>query len=161
MTFLSRHHPGNAPAAVVLLRAQGGALAWAVLALMTVTVAAVLQGEAVWSVFAVGLVAAYAGSAALVHGRLRRVPALVEVDGAGARVWSVWDVAGARRPAPRTVWEARLVRGELVVSIGDAVETFQAADWPDFDALVEAMREAARQSAAVAEPADRAASWSP
>jgi hypothetical protein len=32
------------------------------------------------------------------------------------------------------------------VSIGDAVETYQPADWPDFDGLVEAMREAARQS---------------
>ena len=148
MTFLSRHHPGNAPRAVVLLRAQGGVLAWAFLGVMTVTLAAVLQGAVVWGLFAAGVVAAYAGSAALVHGRLRRTPALVEVDGPGARVWSVWDVAGPRRPASRPVWEARLVVGELVVSLGDAVETFQPGDWPDFDALVDAMREAARETAA-------------
>lgn len=149
MTFLSRHHPGNAPRAVVLLRAQGGVLAWALLGVMTVTLAAVLQGAPVLWPFAVGLVAAYAGSAALVRGRLGRTPALIEVDGSAARVWTVWDVAGPRRPLARPVWEARLVVGELVVSIGDAVETFQAADWADFDALVEAIREAARQSAAV------------
>jgi hypothetical protein len=149
LTFLSRHHPGNAPRAVVLLRAQGGVLAWAFLGVMTVTLAAVLEGAAVLWPFVLALVAAYGGSATLVHGRLRRTPALVEVDGPGARMWSVWDVAGPRRPAPRPVWEARLVVGELVVSIGDAVETFQPADWPDFDALVEAMRGAARESAAV------------
>ena len=130
----------------MLLRAQGGVLAWAFLGVMTVTLAAVLQGAVVWGMFAAGLVSAYAGSAFLVHGRLRRTPALVEVDGPAARVWSVWDVAGPRRPAALPVWEARLVIGELVVSIGDAVETFQAADWADFDTLTEAMRQAARQS---------------
>ena len=132
----------------MLLRAQGGVLAWAFLGVMTVTLAAVLEGAAVLWPFVLALVAAYAGSAFLVHGRLRRTPALVEVDGPGARVWSVWDVAGPRRPAARPVWEARLVVGELVVSIGDAVETFQPADWPGFDTLVDAMRGAARETAA-------------
>ncbi|HEX8387001.1 MAG TPA: hypothetical protein VF576_12500 [Rubricoccaceae bacterium] len=153
MTFLSRHHPGNAPRAVVLLRAQGGALAWALFGVMTVTLAAVLQGEPVLWPFAAALVAAYVGSAALVHGRLRRTPALAEVEGPGARVWSVWDVAGPRRPAARPVWEARLVVGELVVSLGDAVETFQRGDWADFDALVDAMRAAAHQGAPEGVPA--------
>ena len=44
------------------------------------------------------------------------------------------------------MWEARLVRGELVVSLGDAVETFSPADWAGFDALVEAMKRAARET---------------
>ena len=42
------------------------------------------------------------------------------------------------------MWEARLIRGELVVSLGDAVETFSPADWAGFDVLVEATREAAQ-----------------
>ena len=46
----------------------------------------------------------------------------VEVDGETVRVWSVWDAAApARRPAAVPVWEARLVRGELVASLGGAV----------------------------------------
>ena len=122
-------------------------LAWAMLGVMTVTLAAVLQGSPVlWPALA-AVAAAYGGSALLVHGRLRRTPALVDVDGASARLWSVWDASvPSRRPDPAAVWEARLVRGELVISLGDAVETLLPADWAEFDALVEAMREAARQS---------------
>jgi len=147
MTLLSRHHPGNAPRPIVLLRAQSGTLAWALLGLMIVTLAAVLQGAVVWWSFAIGLALAYAGSAFIVHGQLHRTPALIEIDGPTARVWSVWDVAGPRRPPARPVWEARLVVGELVVSLGDAVETFNAPDWPDYDTLVDGMRDAARQTA--------------
>ena len=42
-----------------------------------------------------------------------------------------------------TVRKVRLVRGEFVASPGDAVETFSPADWGEFDALAEAVREAA------------------
>ena len=147
MTFESWHAPGDAARVVVLLRAQSDALAWASFAVMTVTLAAVLQGSAVLVPFAVGMAAAFVGSALVAGSRLRRVPARIEVAGASARLWSVWDAAPpAHPPAAEAVWEARLVHGELVVSLGDAVETFQRADWPDFDGLVEALRLAAVQT---------------
>ncbi len=142
--FESWHAPGDAARVAVLLRAQSDALAWASFAVMTVTLAAVLQGSAVLVPFAVGMAAAFVGSALVASARLRRMPARVEVVDATACLWSVWDAsAPAHRPDAEAVWEARLVRGELVVSLGDAVETLARADWPDFDGLVEALREAA------------------
>ena len=144
MIFLSRHHPETTSRAVALFRAQGDALAWGALGLMTVTLAAVLEGAAVWGPFAAGALVVYVASAVVSRGRLDRTPAAVEVAGSAVRLWSVWDAAApARRPPALGVYEARLVRGELVVSMGDAVETFQRTDWPDFDALVDAMRAAA------------------
>ena len=111
---------------------------------MTVTLAAVLQGSDVLVPAAVGMAVAFGGSAAVASGRLRRTPARVEIAGGAARVWSVWDAAApARRPPPLAVWEARLVHGELVLSLGDAVETLVRSDWPDFDALVDVFRAAA------------------
>ncbi|HEX8298688.1 MAG TPA: hypothetical protein VF594_05945 [Rubricoccaceae bacterium] len=128
----------------MLLRAQSESLAWAAFAVMVVTLAAVLQGSAVLTPVAVGMTAAFVASGAVASARLRRLPARIEVEGTGARLWSVWDASRpARRPAAEPVWEARLVHGELVVSLGDAVETFQRSDWDDFDALVDALRGAA------------------
>ena len=148
-TFESWHTPEGAARVVVLLRAQSDALAWASFAVMTVTLAAVLQGSAVLVPFLVGMAAAFGGSALVAGGRLRRVPARLEVTGGAARLWSVWDAAAPeRRPAAEAVWEARLVRGELVMSLGDAVETLHRADWPDFDGLVAALRDAAAAAAA-------------
>ena len=140
----SRHDPAGAARVLVLLRAQSEALAWASFAIMVVTLAAVLQGSAVLVPVAVGLAAAVVGSAIVASGRLRRTPARVEFSGPTARLWSVWDAASPEhRPPPLAVWEARLVHGELVVSLGDAVETLVRSDWPDFDALVDAFRAAA------------------
>ncbi len=142
--FESWHAPGDTARVAVLLRAQSDALAWASFAVMTVTLAAVLQGSMVLVPFAVGMAAAFGGSALVASARLRRLPARIEVSEATARLWSVWDAAGPpRRPEAEAVWETRLVRGELEISLGDAVETLARADWPDFDGLVEALRAAA------------------
>ena len=150
MIAVSRHDPAGASRAAVLFRAQTESLAWAVFGLMTVTLAAVLEGALVWKPFFAALALALVASALVARGRLERVPARVEIDGGAARLWSVWDAASpVKQPATRTVWEARLVVGELVVSVGDAVETFRPTDWPDFDALVDAMRAAAAESEAL------------
>ena len=118
---------------------------------MTITLAAVLEGASVWGPLGIGLAAVYVASALVARGRLDRTVAAVEVDGESVRVWSVWDAAApARRPAAVPVWETRLVRGELVVSLGDAVETFSPADWADFDALAEAVRGATMETRDVA-----------
>ena len=142
----SRHEPGGAARGIVLLRAQSEALAWSSFAVMAVTVVAMLQNSAVLVPVAVGMTAAFVVSGAVARARLRRLPARIDIDGASARVWSVWDAARpARRPPAEAVWEARLVVGELVVSLGDAVETFARSVWDDFDALVDALRAAARR----------------
>ncbi|HEX9952407.1 MAG TPA: hypothetical protein VGB53_11605 [Rubricoccaceae bacterium] len=144
VTLVSRHDPGTAARGLVLLRAQSEALAWASFAVMAVTVVAMLQGSAVLVPVGVGMVAAVLASGIVARARLRRLPARIDIEGASARVWSVWDAARpARRPPAEAVWEARLVLGELVVSLGDAVETFARSDWDDFDALIDGLRAAA------------------
>ena len=146
VTLASRYEPRGAARGIVLLRAQSEALAWSSFAVMAVTVVAMLQNSAVLVPVAVGMTAAFVVSGAVARARLRRLPARIDIDGASARVWSVWDAARpARRPPAEAVWEARLVLGELVVSLGDAVETFARSDWDDFDALVDALRAAARR----------------
>ena len=150
VTFRSRHDPGEASRAAVLFRAQTESLAWGAFGLMTVTLAAVLEGASVWLPFFAGLALVVGASALVARGRLDRTPARLEVGGGTARLWSVWEAASPRaRPEALGVYEARLVRGELVVSLGDAVESLHRADWPDFEALVDAVRAAALESDAV------------
>ena len=150
--FESGHHPGGAgrtPAgrAYLALEAQARPVAVALLVVMTVGLAAALLGEAILWPFVTGAAVAYALAAVYGQGTLHRTPAEVEVRGPFAAVRSVWEAAGRRGVrggglAP--VHSARLVRGELLVGLGDTVVTLRPEDWPDFDALVEALRSAAR-----------------
>ena len=147
MTLRSFHHPGDASRATLALRAQARPVALALLAVMTVGLAAALQGEAILWPFVSGTAVAYAGAAAYGQSTLHRTVAEVETRGPFAAVRSVWDVAGARerdRLAP--VVSARLSHGELTVGLGDTIVAFSHEDWPDFDALVQAFRDAAREA---------------
>ena len=63
---------------------------------------------------------------------------------------SVWDVAGTHRGGLAPVHSVRLVRGELLVGLGDYVATLRREDWPDFDDLVDALRGAAGAGRAIA-----------
>ncbi len=144
MTFESIHHPGALRRPALTLRAQARFVGWIVFVVMTVGIAAALSGHAIlWpSLWAVG--GGYALASVLAHWWLRETTAEVEIRGALAVLRSVWDAAdGPRADETLPVFEARLRGGELHVSLGDRVETFRRADWPDFDALVEAFRGAA------------------
>lgn len=148
--FESVHHPARADGRVpsrayLALDAQARPVALALLAVMTVGLAAALQGGAILWPFVTGTAIAYTLAAAYGQGTLYRTPAEVEVRGPFATIRSVWDTAGSRgRGGIAPVHSARLVRGELVVGLGDSVTTFQREEWPEFDALVDALRGAAR-----------------
>ena len=147
MTFRSVHHPGGASRPWLAVEAQARPVALALLAVMTVGLAAALQGRSILWPFVTGAAVAYALAAAVGLNRLVTTPAAVRVDGARAAVQSVWQAASEPRAAElATVSSARLAYGELSAGIGDTVVTFDRADWPEFDALVGALRAAAGQA---------------
>lgn len=133
---------------MLALQAQARPVAIALIVVMTVGLAAALEGAAIlWPfLWAVGI--AYAGGTVVAQWRLHETPAEVEWRGPFVVVRSIWDAApGPRRDAVEPVYEARLVRGELTVSVGDSVRTFRPADWPAFDDLVRGFRGAAEEAA--------------
>lgn len=145
----SVHHPAGASRAVLALQAQARPLAGAVVVVMTLGLAAALQGAAVLVPVLAATAAAYAVAGFVAQGRLMRTPALVALGDGRAAILSVWDAASPPRTVETApVWSARLVAGELHVGLGDRVETFQRSDWADFEALVEVFRAAAEVGAA-------------
>ena len=147
MIFRSVHHPGAVSRPWLAVQAQARPVALALLAVMTVGLAAALQGESILWPFVTGAAAAYALAASVTQYQLVTRTAQIEIEGARAAVQSVWQAA-AEPVAPdfEGVSSARLAHGELTAGIGDTVVSFERADWPDFDALVEALRGAARAS---------------
>ncbi len=144
MTFRSVHHPGDVSRAWLAVQAQARPVALALLAVMTVGLAAALQGQSILWPFVTGAAISYVVAAAVGQNRVLRTPAQVEIVGASAAVQSMWEAASEPiEPRPAFVSSARLAHGELTVGIGDSVESFQREDWPDFDGLVAAMRQAA------------------
>ena len=153
MTFRSVHHPGPTSRPWLALQAQARPVALALLAVMTVGLAAALQGRGILWPFVIGAALAYTLAAAYGQGQLFVTPAQVEVRGPFAAVQSVWEAA-AEPPESRLlpVSSAKLQRGELTVGLGDAIVTFRPEDWPEFDELVSAFRQSAREGFALLEP---------
>lgn len=148
MTFESVHHPGATRRAMLAVQAQARWTGAILAVIMTVGLAAALQGhDILWPVlYAVGV--GYALALVAAQWRLRETPAEVEIRGALAVVRSVWEAApGPRRDETQPVFEARLRAGELHVSLGDSVRTFRRDEWPDFDHLVDGFRAAAEATA--------------
>lgn len=146
MTFQSAHHPGGASRSFLAVQAQARPVALALLFVMTVGLAAALQGRAILWPFVAGVAVAYAGAAAYGQSTLHRTIAEVDIRGPFATVRSVWDVAGGRREDRLVpVLSSRLSHGELSVGLGDTVTTFYREDWPEFDDLISAFRAAARE----------------
>ena len=147
MTFQSVHHPGAVSRPWLAVQAQARPVAIALLLVMTVGLAAALRGQPILWPFVTAAAGAYAVAASATQYRLATVPARVEVVGARAAVQSVWQAATEPVEPPfESVSSARLAYGELTAGIGDTVVSFERADWPEFDALVEALRGAARES---------------
>lgn len=107
---------------------------------MTVTLAAVLEGHTVLWPFLGASILGYGGAAAYGQNRLHATPAELVVAGPFAALRSVWEVAGDPDARLVPVASARLAQGELTVGMGDEVVTLRHADWPEFDAVVAALR---------------------
>ena len=151
MTLRSVHHPGGLTRPLLAVQAQARPVALALLIVMTVGLAAALLGRAILWPFVGWSAVAYALAAAYGQSTLHRTIAEVEFRGPFVAVRSVWEAAGDRdRGALQPVVSTRLMYGDLHVGIGDSVTTFERGDWPDFEALVDAFREADRAGALAA-----------
>jgi len=127
-----------------MLQAQARPVALALLAVMIVGLAAALQGFAILWPFLGGASIAYLIAAAYGQNSLHQTPAEVEVRGPFAVIRSVWDAAPPKVDTPLVpVLSTRLEHGEFHIGVGDTIRTLSRTDWPDFDALVAAFREAA------------------
>ena len=150
MTYTSTAHPGSTSRALLVLQAQARPVALALLAVMVVGLAAALQGYAILWPFLGGAAVAYLAAAAYGQNLLHQTAAEVEVRGPFATVRSVWDAAAPRvEGALEPVISTRLEHGEFHVGVGDSVRTLRRSDWPDFDAVVSAFREAAHAAHAL------------
>lgn len=142
VTFASIHHPGAARRAALFVQAQGRFVGTVLLVVMVAGLAAALEGHAILWPVVWATVGGYALASVGAQWWLRETVAEVELTGGLVVFRSVWEAApGVRRDEALPILEARLRAGELHVSVGDRVETFRRADWPDFDALVAAFRE--------------------
>ena len=153
MTYASVHHPDGASRGMLALRAQARPVALALLVVMTITLAAALEGHPVLWPFVGAAAAAYTAAAAYGQHRLHATPAELVVAGPFVVVRSVWDAAGTDRERLAPVSSARLARGELTVGLGDDVVTLRSDDWPDFDGVVSAVRGAVREAESLARAA--------
>ncbi|MEM6783601.1 MAG: hypothetical protein AAF624_07690, partial [Bacteroidota bacterium] len=142
-TFTSRHHPGTTPLALVYARALSRGFGAMMVAVMVVSVAAMLQQQPIgatlsWTVPLVWLVAT-----GWTLFDLRRTPAEVQLEGAFGLVLSVWDVSvGWHHPPLQTVHTPRRIDGVLHVGIGHTVHRLEKGDWKQFNDLAKALRRA-------------------
>ena len=143
--FKSIHHPGKAPLALVVLRAQAEPVALALLGVFVVAFVGMLRGEAVLGTLVWAVPVAYVLAAAWATYELHRRPAEIALADGFGLVRSVWDVAAGRDAKVRVdrflpVFRPFRKDGEYHASIGDTVHTLHAAEWPQLDALVDALR---------------------
>ncbi|HIG76363.1 MAG TPA: hypothetical protein EYQ24_17840 [Bacteroidetes bacterium] len=146
MTFRSVHHPGSASRALVAARAQAGPVAFALLCVMIVALAAALQGYPVLRPLMLIVPGVYACAAAVGMYVVQRRPAEVVVAGASGAIRSVWEVSGDGPALLVPVHSAMPRREGLVVGIGDEVITLRPEDWPQLEDVHRALAEAARRA---------------
>lgn len=147
--FRSAAHPQGASAALVYARALVAPLAACTLPVMLGALAAALQGLSVMPFLTAGFPAALLAAWLWARFQLYRTLAEVHVRPcantyAAAAVRTVPECLGA---APRPlVWQRvhdlRAGRAALGLALGRESYTLRQAEWPDFDALREALRQA-------------------
>ncbi len=118
-------------------------LAACMLPVMIATLVAALEGLSLLPFFFWGFPGALVLASAWTAFRLRATPAEVHVDENGGAVRMVWEVLDGRTALPwQGVHDLRLYKRTLIVTVGYQTYELDAADWPDFDALFDALREA-------------------
>ncbi|MEM1056882.1 MAG: hypothetical protein AAGI52_15265 [Bacteroidota bacterium] len=144
MTFRSVHHPGSASRTLIAAKAQSGPVAFGLLCVMIVALAAALQGYPVLRPLLFIVPGVYAMAAAIGMYVVQRRPAEVIVAGSKGTVRSVWDAAGPGPAILVGVHSAMPRREGLVVGIGDEVVTLRPEDWPQLEDIHRRLADAAR-----------------
>jgi hypothetical protein len=148
MTFKSTHHPGTAPLALVLLRAQAEPVALALVGVFAVALVGVLRGTDVLGALVWAVPLAYVLAVAWATYELQRRPAEIVLHEGFGLIRSVWEVAASPEGKVRVdrffpVFRPFRKDGQYHASIGDTVLTLHAAEWPALDDLVDALRTSA------------------
>ena len=145
-TFYSVDHPGDAPASAVYSRALARPIGAFIAPVMLGAAATALQGNPVWGFLIWGLPGALIAATLWTQFRLMRTPAELHLRPGQAAVQSIHEVMHER---PRT-WHAlhhvRAGRWDVALSVGWRTYSFQPAEWPEYDQLREAAKEAFRSS---------------
>lgn len=153
--FNSVHHPGEVPFGLVLARAQAQPVALALLGVFVVATVAVLRGEAVLGSLLWAVPIAYAAAASWTAYELHRTPAAIVLRGGFGAVRSVWDVA-RRKEGPDALVRLQPVfrpfrkEGQMHAGIGDTIHTLRREEWPQYNDLLDALRNSADELTSLA-----------
>jgi hypothetical protein len=147
VVFRSRHHPGSASWQWVFAVALVRPLTLCMLPLMIAALVTVLQGFPALAYLTIGFPIVLVLALAWTVYRLMTTPAAVFVRTGFAAVRSVWDHL-FRKPTWTwlRIFDLRVSRTSLIAGLGDASYVFDRDDWPDPEALLDALR-AARDAA--------------
>ena len=154
--FRSRFDPGGASPALLYARALTEPLAWSMTGVMVAATTAVLSGQnpLAWLLPVVPLLYVLASGYAVY--RLRSLPAELVLEAGRGVVRSVWEVAAERPFRLYPVVSRRRTRDGLSVALGRTMHTFQPDEWPDYEALEDAILAAAAEAPPVPDAGDPA-----
>ena len=142
--FRSVHHPGSRPAAHVVSEALVRPLAFFALPLMIGTTVAVLTGQSIVLSLAVGLPLVLGGASIVAHFQLGQMPAEVCVRAGEASMRTVRDIIYRTPRAWQPLYDPRLDATQTTLTIGWRTLRCTRAQWPEHDALQDAVRDARR-----------------
>lgn len=140
--FTSTRHPQGAPAALVYGRAIAVPLGACMLPVMLGALAAALQSVSLTPFLLWGAPAALLVASLWTRFHLMRTPAEILVRPDAAAVRSIYDCAHRRGTVWKRVFDLRTTRRSLEVAIGRDAYELAHAEWPEHEALLEALREA-------------------
>ena len=148
--FQSRKYPGPAAPTLLFGRALVQPLATCLLPVMVLTLTGVLQGFSIlpyllWGYPGAGLLAG-AWTWFRLKTDIAEIQVRVEEGRAAAR--SIWSCAQLdAQPQWYPILDLRRARGTAFVTLGHVAYELRASEWPSYDALLEALREARLQAA--------------
>lgn len=142
--FKSAEHPGDAPSSAVYSRALARPIGAFLAPIMLGAAAAALQGDPVWGYLLWGLPGALIAATLWTQFRLMRTPAELHLRPGQAAVQSVHEVVHGRPRTWHPLHHVRAGRWDVELSVGWRTYSFRPAEWPNYEELREAAREALR-----------------
>lgn len=140
VVFKSTDHPGDLPGAYIYLQVLGRAFLWCTLPLMLGATATVLMEGDPLPFLIWGLPVAVLAATGWTLFHLNRRIAMIRITDGHVAVYSVWDVVHNRPPITGPLLHAERSYKGVRASIGDAVYTFQAESWLEFEELLGTLR---------------------
>ncbi len=141
-TFKSTHHPGDTPWGIVYTRFLAQPLAVCTIPLMIGATTSALLEHPVWGYLVWGLPAAIALATIWTRFSMARTIAEVRFRSGQAAFRSVYDVLRGRPPDWKPLFNVRTTSWHVEISAGRTTYMLQLEQWPNYDALQNAARQA-------------------